>query len=240
PGTYTFSTPASPGIVHPHLPEMFYLWANNLTLAESTILNIRLPNISLAVTVLDLANNPVPGTTVRTELAMTYTTFSAESVWFHGNFDPYGITDSAGRALVWMFPTTTNIKIAPPAASGFAAIMVDSVTIVSDKSMVVHLESLLDVRPGRPVPAQFTLLQNYPNPFNPTTTIEYALPVSGFVTLTVVDIMGREAAVLVNENKEGGRWYAVTCDMHNFSAGVYFYHLRVGEFRETRKFVLLK
>ncbi|MBK7378408.1 MAG: T9SS type A sorting domain-containing protein [Ignavibacteriales bacterium] len=85
----------------------------------------------------------------------------------------------------------------------------------------------------------FGLLQNYPNPFNPTTIIYFRLPVSGFVTLKVYDILGREVALLLNENKLAGN-YEVEFNAKNIPSGVYFYTLSVGEFKETRKMLFMK
>ena len=89
------------------------------------------------------------------------------------------------------------------------------------------------------IPAGFALLQSYPNPFNPTTTIEYHVPVSGFVKLSVFDILGREIAVLVDGNVQAGK-HKVTFDASGFAAGVYFYRMQAGKFQETRKLILLK
>jgi hypothetical protein len=67
-------------------------------------------------------------------------------------------------------------------------------------------------------------LANYPNPFNPTTVINYQLPKSGFVTLKVFDIIGREVAILVNQSQSAST-YSKTFDAHNLSSGIYFYKL---------------
>jgi protocatechuate 3,4-dioxygenase beta subunit len=240
PGVYSFRISPSNDSTNLHIPAQFYLWANDLSLSVDTILNVQLPNVSLTVTVLDLANNPIPGATISTELALTSTTFNAGSVLFHGNIGGTGVTDTAGKAILWMFPTTADVKISPSKGSGFAPIKVDSVVILSDMSLVVHIEQETSVRMNNEPPAQFALLQNYPNPFNPTTTIEYALPVSGFVTINVFDILGREVAVLVNEHKAAGVWHKVTFDLGNLPAGAYFYHMQAGTFHKTRKLVLLK
>ena len=86
---------------------------------------------------------------------------------------------------------------------------------------------------------QYTLEQNYPNPFNPTTKIEYSIPKTSFVTLKVYDMLGREVATLVNEDKSVGI-YTVNFDGSNLSSGIYFYQLKSGSFFETKKLILLR
>jgi len=85
----------------------------------------------------------------------------------------------------------------------------------------------------------FSLAQNYPNPFNPSTTIQYQIPKASFVSLKVYDILGNEAAVIVNEERPGGT-YSINFNASKLSSGVYFYILRAGDFVDTKKFVLMK
>ena len=90
------------------------------------------------------------------------------------------------------------------------------------------------------LPIQFNLQQNYPNPFNPQTTISYSLPKTCSVTLKVYDLLGREVAVLIqNENKSAGT-YSVTFDALKLSSGIYFYTLYSENFRATKKMLLIK
>jgi CubicO group peptidase (beta-lactamase class C family) len=91
------------------------------------------------------------------------------------------------------------------------------------------------------VPTQFMLKQNYPNPFNPSTTIMFSIPVGTrhAVSLRVYDILGREAATLINESKSAGS-YQVEWNVTGFTSGVYFYRLICGSFTETKKLLLLK
>ena len=96
-----------------------------------------------------------------------------------------------------------------------------------------------DVTNDPAVPSATTLLQNYPNPFNPETRIEFSLQKPEFTKLSIFDVLGREVAVLVNEEKPAGR-YTVSWDSRRFSSGIYFYTLQAGEFRETRRMTLLK
>ncbi|MBM4171635.1 MAG: T9SS type A sorting domain-containing protein, partial [Ignavibacteria bacterium] len=86
---------------------------------------------------------------------------------------------------------------------------------------------------------KFQLEQNYPNPFNPFTTISYQLPVSGQVTLTVYDLLGRKVEELVNDFQESG-FYAINFNGINLPSGTYFYKLECGTFSETKKFILMK
>lgn len=92
---------------------------------------------------------------------------------------------------------------------------------------------------GNVIPDEFMLEQNYPNPFNPSTNIKYHLPKSGIVKISVFDINGREAAVLVNEYKSAGS-YDVSFNASGLSSGAYFYKLESGGFSEYKKMVLVK
>ena len=94
------------------------------------------------------------------------------------------------------------------------------------------------------VPDSYALLQNYPNPFNPSTTIKYSIPDGETTrrvvsTLKVYDILGREVATLVNEEKSSGN-YEVKFDGSRLGSGVYFYTLRAGDFVQTKKMMLIK
>lgn len=92
-------------------------------------------------------------------------------------------------------------------------------------------------------PGKFNLSQNYPNPSNPKSRIEYEIPVTGKVIIKVYDLLGKEAATLVNETKEGG-YYITEFDGTNLATGVYFYHISAEgngqKFIKTMKMVLLK
>jgi hypothetical protein len=92
---------------------------------------------------------------------------------------------------------------------------------------------------GSEILDEFQLFQNYPNPFNPSTTISYQLPVSGPVTINVYDLLGREVATLLNEEKSAGS-YEVNFNASILSSGIYFYKLQAGVFVETKKMILIK
>ena len=102
-------------------------------------------------------------------------------------------------------------------------------------------------------PSDYFLSQNYPNPFNPSTKIHYTIPTSPlnpspyqgegnrerFVSLKVYDILGKEVANLVNENKEEG-FYSVEFDASHLSSGIYIYQIKTPGFTQTRKMILAK
>jgi len=90
-----------------------------------------------------------------------------------------------------------------------------------------------------PIPTDYQLSQNYPNPFNPTTTIEFTVPESGYVTLKVYNVLGEEVASLVEGDHEAGTFKA-TWDASALPSGVYFCRLNSGDFSQTRKAVLMR
>jgi len=89
------------------------------------------------------------------------------------------------------------------------------------------------------MPSLFTLGQNYPNPFNPATTITYELPESGNVSLKIYNVLGSEAAVLVNTQQPAGK-YKVNFDAGSLPSGIYFYHINYNDKSLTRKMLLMK
>ena len=94
------------------------------------------------------------------------------------------------------------------------------------------------------VPDVFALHQNYPNPFNPITRINYDLPEDALVNITIYDMMGRRVKTLINSEQTAGyrniRWNATNHLGQAVSAGLYIYTIRAGDFRQTKKMVLLK
>ena len=93
-------------------------------------------------------------------------------------------------------------------------------------------------------PYKINLHQNYPNPFNPTTLIRYDLPVNEHVSINIYDLTGKRVKSLVNTNQDAGyrsiHWNATNEVGQPVSAGMYIYTIQAGEFRQTKKMVLLK
>jgi hypothetical protein len=156
-------------------------------------------------------------------------------------------------------PAATSFRESGGTHSRMCCIYVDE----SKQNVYFDAASLtLDVPQSDGVPTACTLQQNWPNPFNPTTTIRFTIAgvvapsgaiLSGAegpaasgqqsavsnVKLAVYDLLGREVAVLVDEQKQPGE-YTATWDATGMPSGVYFYRLTVGEACDTRKMLLLR
>ncbi len=131
---------------------------------------------------------------------------------------------------------------------GFAqkfSVDADSVVWTSDvlgngTSAITIVESfLVSVETKSTTPESFYLAQNYPNPFNPTTTIKYSIQNSGFVSLKVYNILGKEITTLVNRNQAAGN-YEINFDASNLTSGVYIYQLNSGNKVQIKKMIFLK
>ena len=99
---------------------------------------------------------------------------------------------------------------------------------------VASIEEISSVTPN-----DYTLTQNYPNPFNPSTSINFAIPNSEFVTLKIYNVLGSEVATLVNETLAAGS-YKFNFDASNLASGIYLYELKAGSFTQIKKMNLLK
>jgi len=94
------------------------------------------------------------------------------------------------------------------------------------------------------VPDAYKLYRNYPNPFNPTTTIQYDMPQSGFVNITVYDMLGNVVQTLVNGVQSSGhypiQWNGKNRNGQKVSSGIYFVQMRTGDYLSTHKMTLLR
>jgi len=91
---------------------------------------------------------------------------------------------------------------------------------------------------------KYKLYQNFPNPFNPTTTIRFSLPDLAYVRLSIVDLLGREVAVIADDVRSAGD-HIVVWDGRNssgvdVSSGVYVYRMTTAEQTLSRKLMLLR
>ncbi len=88
-------------------------------------------------------------------------------------------------------------------------------------------------------PQSFELHQNFPNPFNPSTSITFTLPVQGHATLKVYDVIGREAATLMDGMTDAGT-HTVQFNASSLAGGIYLYRLTSRSVSLTKTMILLK
>ena len=108
-------------------------------------------------------------------------------------------------------------------------------------SAVVWITTItkIDEQAKPKLPTEFALGQNYPNPFNPETTIEFSVKEKCFVKLKIFDITGREVTTLVNADFDAG-FYRITFDARNLASGVYLYQIKMKDFVDVKKMVVLE
>lgn len=90
-------------------------------------------------------------------------------------------------------------------------------------------------------PDAFALKQNYPNPFNPTTNIVYNLKTNSVVTLKVFNMLGKEVSSMNFGTQSAGSYsYTLDAGKLNLSSGIYYYSIQAGDFKDTKKMMLVK
>jgi photosystem II stability/assembly factor-like uncharacterized protein len=179
--------------------------------------------------------------------------------WDYDSLLMFGIGYSFGfrtRAEVWMalgFSTrwalskdtgsTWQMIAGPDSAGIWGVYFIDSLHgwAVGSYGAIYKFNPLaIGIKPaGSTIPVAFHLNQNYPNPFNPRTTINFQVPRFSNVKLAVYDVLGREVAVLINEQLRPGS-YEVNWDAGEFASGIYFCRMEAGTFTGLIKMVLLK
>ena len=117
-------------------------------------------------------------------------------------------------------------------------------TIYDTSDSLFTIERITEINNQKAIISNFHLYQNHPNPFNPITKIKFNIPnqsqiYNRLVTLKVYNILGREVATLVNEEKPAGE-DEVEFDGSDLPSGIYFYQLKAGDFIQTKKMVLIK
>jgi PKD repeat protein len=88
-------------------------------------------------------------------------------------------------------------------------------------------------------PHEFLLKQNFPNPFNPSTTIQYQLTSPSYVKVIVSNILGETVATLVDGFQNAGIHESIFL-ADKLSSGIYYYQLVAGNYRQTKKMILLR
>ncbi len=153
----------------------------------------------------------------------------------------YTYNPSVQNSETWPFDSAQylllNIAIEPSVTSSFieSEMEIDYVRVYEASTLSTQTQT---------VPVYFNVFQNFPNPFNPITTLKYDLPEDSFVDITIYDMLGNVVNNLVNQNQRRGyksvQWNATNNEGQPVSAGVYLYTIQAGQFRQTKKMVLLK
>ena len=151
-------------------------------------------------------------------------TAPTEIAWYD-TYAPNDLAQFAGCWGVFMFPSSGKI-IGSNISEGLFVIKIGN--------------PVTGITGNQNIPSEFSLKQNYPNPFNPSTTIEYNIPKSSYVTLKVYDVLGRQVALLADEFKTAGS-YKMNFDAGLLSSGIYYYTINTDNgFTETKKMILTK
>jgi hypothetical protein len=191
----------------------------------------------------DVAHNWYPGVTIESDSSLT--SLHSGHIWFYAMF--------ADTCHTISFSVLANSSIIADTIVAFRAYpealncqnqpeyCIDGDTLTFEVPIVVQVVS---AEPEHFIPEVFTLHQNHPNPFNPVTTLRYDLPEDGLVNITIYDMMGRVVKTLINDQQTAGyrstQWDATNDAGSPVSAGVYLYSIEAGEFRQTKKMILLK
>ena len=129
------------------------------------------------------------------------------------------------RLFRWIVTATDDSGVTPP-------------TLCNDSFEFTLLFDPLSVEDGL-IPDNYELGDSYPNPFNPVTYIDYALPDSDYINLSVYDINGKVIKTLDSGYKSAG-YYKVSWNAVNIPSGTYFIRLTSKNYNATRKVSLLK
>ncbi len=150
---------------------------------------------------------------------------SPQEIAWYDTFPSSNSNQFAGCWGVFMFPSSGKI-IGSDMSGGLFVIKIGN--------------AITGITNNQSIPSNYSLNQNYPNPFNPSTTIEYNIPKSSYVTLKVYDVLGRQVALLADEFKIAGS-YKINYDAGRLSSGIYYYTLKTDNgYTETKKMVLTK
>lgn len=111
--------------------------------------------------------------------------------------------------------------------------------IVGNIGIVLRTGIPVSVQNNNEVPKEFKLYQNYPNPFNPITIIRYDIIKKSFIKVELFDNTGKFLDVIEHGIKDAGSYYA-KFNASKYASGVYYYSIKVGDFTDFRKMVLVK
>ena len=163
--------------------------------------------------------------------------------WSQSSDGDQGVFSSTNEAIV-TFTVPINMDIGLVGCIIWLTVTDDVGNEHMSELVITGTNDELNLSDASNTPEKFRLSQNYPNPFNPVTTLQYDLAEDGLVNITVYDMLGNVVNNLVNTYQLSGyksiQWDATDNQGQPVSAGVYLYTIEAGDFRHTKKMILLK
>ncbi len=217
-------------------------WLTSVAFVDDSF-GVAVGNVGTIIGTLDRGGNWQPWSS-GTQLDLTDVTYlnntTAISVGHNGT-----ILSSLDLGISWtpqQSPTLKNLLGVSFFNNDFGMAVGDSgiVLVTHTGGVVVSVEENAAIE----IPAGFLLHQNYPNPFNPETVIKYQLRASADVELAIYNLLGQRIRLLLSQNQPDGfhqiKWHGTDDAGRAVSSGVYFYELRAGDVRQTKKMLLLQ
>ncbi len=221
---------------------------------QSTLISNVSPGDILRATVWIKATNLVPDSA-----ALYPTTWSVglTTLFDKGNANNLGYNPT-GPDLQFVFPSATAFDWTPysvdftvPTDSSYKALEIRlhvysrfTGTVYFDDLTVDKVGTTTGVKNPNQLPKTWALDDNYPNPFNPTTTIGFAAPHPGFVSIIVYNILGQQVRTLFAGNISAGYhemvWDGFNDHGTNVQSGIYFYRLNTGSVSMVKKMLYIK
>lgn len=156
--------------------------------------------------------------------AGSYTQFAVNMDYSFGSGEP------ATQAIIWFtIGNATDAQVDTLTPGSYY--LLDDIAFDNVNSIAVEVSG--------ESPRTYRLLQNYPNPFNPSTTIDFSIPQSGKVSLSVYNSIGQTVETLIDKEMTAGD-YKVTFNGENLPSGIYFYKLEADNFVDVKKMILLR
>lgn len=159
------------------------------------------------------------------EIILLYSKYARAGVAYIG---PFGTSSDTGKVVSFGFPFET---IADEANRDD---VMGRIIELFEADFEVGVEDIFGV-----IPENFELKAAYPNPFNPTTTLEFSIPYSADIELTIYNVSGQKIEILTKDTYSAGS-YSLTWNAANYPSGVYFVNLNFDGKNKVQKLVLLK
>jgi hypothetical protein len=154
---------------------------------------------------------------------------------FGDMFNWRGVYSTADRGSTWTYVGFDQVGIRLLVSYGDTTY---AITTVNGVYKLVHSNET-DITLQKVTPNSFSLEQNYPNPFNPTTTINFSLPKSAFVTVNIYNSLGQKVATVMSKQMNAGT-HTTEWNASGFASGVYYCQLEADRVVKTKKIVLLR